>query len=114
MQQIHPGVVHQCGLVQADVQAIVGAQSQRSLRNADFRKRRAVVEVFFAVPLQCRNPPCGGGSCDGKFGQLLDDLRFLQFGLPGHVVAKANAIIEYPEHHVELAVIHVFFDETGA
>ena len=41
-------------------------------------------------------------------------MRFLQFGLPGHVVAKANAIIEYPEHHVELAVIHVFFDKACA
>ena len=50
--QVHAGVVDQRRFVDRDVQAVVGAQRDRRLRVADLLDRRAVVEVFLAVPLE--------------------------------------------------------------
>ena len=100
--------------MQGDVQAIVGAQGDGRLRHADLRERRAVVQVFLAVPLIGRNPPGRRRPCDRELGQLLHDLRFRELRLLRHVVAEADAVVEDPEHHRKAAAIAILLDELGA
>jgi hypothetical protein len=52
------------------------------------RQRRAVVEVFVAVPLTGWNPPRSGGHGDVELGQLVVDAHVLQLRLVREFVAE--------------------------
>ena len=112
--QVHAGVIHQRGFVDAEMRAVRGAQGDRRLRHPDFGQRRAVVQVFLAVPFVGRDPP---GRCrprDGEFGQLFGNLHLVELRLPGEFVAEADAVVEHAEHHVKPAMVAIALDEARA
>ena len=76
---------------------------------ADFGQRRAVVEVFVAVPLAGRDPPRGGGRGDVELGQLVVDVHVLQLRLVREFVAEADAVVVHAEHDVECALSRLPF-----
>ncbi len=102
--QPHAGVVDQRGLVEGDVQAVVGAHGHRRVRGGDLVDWRAVVQVLVAVPLASGDPPRGGGVGERELGQLVVDDEFLGGGLLGELVAETDAVVVDTEHHVEGAV----------
>ncbi|MNM55847.1 hypothetical protein D3C81_669990 [compost metagenome] len=116
--QVHAGIVHQGGFVDGNVQAVVAAQGQRSLRGADLIERGLVVQVFLAVPFEGGKPPGGGRAGEGEFGQFGIDLRLLHGRLLREFITEADAIVVDAEHHVEatpvLAPATGLFGEAGA
>ena len=113
-REIHAGVVDQRRLVDGDVNAVVGAQRNGRLRHAHFRQLRAAVEIFFAIPFERRNPPCGRRLRDREFGQLLFDLHLVQAGLLREFVAEADAVVEHAHHYVETPTVAIALDEARA
>jgi hypothetical protein len=102
--QPHARIVDQRGLVEGDMQAVIGAHGHRRVRAGDLLDRGALVEVLVAVPFAGRDPPGGGGFGERELGQLLVDDRLGHRRLLGEGVAEADAVVEHPEHQVEHAV----------
>ena len=82
------------------MQAGIGAQRQRRMCAADLIQRRALVEIFIAIPLTCGNPPGAGRLGDGELCQFILDLDVIQPFLRRDRITETEAIVVKAEHHV--------------
>ena len=120
--EVHARVVHQGGLVQVDVKAVVGLQLQGGLHSrgrkgglghvagigtlhqtADFGQAALGVVIFLRVVVS-GNPPGGMVARHGKLRMFLLDDKVHQVLLPGELVAQAHAVVVDAEADVHIAV----------
>ena len=102
--QPHAGVVHQCRLVEGDVQPVLRLHRHRRVRLPDFGQRSLVIQVLVTVPLTGRDPPRGRRRGDIEFGQLVVDDDIVQLRLVRKLVAEADTVVVDAEHHVDRAL----------
>jgi hypothetical protein len=100
--------------VDGEVEARVGAEADGRVRLGDLCDRRAVVQIFVAVPFPAGDPPGLAALGDVEFGELLDDPRRFQIGLFGEFHAEAEAVVEQADPQAHEALQRGFLAEGDA
>ena len=96
----HARIVDQRGLVKGEMRPVVEAHGQRRVRRGDGVDRRFLVDLLIAVPFAAGNPPGRPLGYDVELGEFVGDMRCLEAGLFGQLVAEADAVVEKPEAKV--------------
>ena len=121
--EVHGGIVHTGGLMDVDIQAVVGLHLQGRL-HAGFREHRhrrvapvdGLVELCADAGEACLlcflllcvivagQPPCGVVAGHGKLGVLLLDDKIVQLVLLWKLIAQSHAIVVHPETDDDVAL----------
>src|SRR3546814_12489516 len=70
------------------------------MRGRDRVDRRLLIDLLVAIPFAAGDPPGGALWSDVEFGDLVGDLRGLEYRLLGQFVAEADAVVEQAETDV--------------
>ena len=126
--EVHSGIVHTGGLVEVDIQAVVGAHLQRGLHgggagrraggvgldslfhlSADAGESRLLVFELLCVVV-AGNPPSGVIARHGKFGQLVGHDEVGEFFLLGELIAETESVVEEAEADVHETIVLRLFE----
>ena len=126
--EVHGGIVHAGGLVEVDIQAVVGAHLQRGLHGGGAGRRAGGVGLNGLFHLSANagefrllvfellrvvvagNPPGGVVAREGKLGQLVGYDEVGEFFLLGELIAEAESVVEKTEADVHEPIVLRLFE----